>query len=68
VAIHNYTQTIHRTTQIKIHRTTQIEKNRIWKCAGRASSKNASFTLAFALQLTKKHGKTSIRDEEPQSG
>jgi hypothetical protein len=69
VAVHNYTQTIHRTTQIKIHRTTQIaKKKRMWKSAGRAPSKNASFTLAFALQLRKKHGKTSVRDEEPQSG
>jgi hypothetical protein len=28
----------------------------MWKSAGRAPSKNASFTLAFALQLRKKHG------------
>jgi hypothetical protein len=40
----------------------------MWKSAGRAPSKNASFTLAFALQLRKKHGKTSVRDEETQSG
>jgi hypothetical protein len=33
----------------------------MWKSAGRALSKNASFTLAFALQLRKKHGKTSVR-------
>jgi len=26
MAVHIYTQTIHRTTQIKIHRTTQIKK------------------------------------------
>jgi hypothetical protein len=58
VAVHNHTQTIHSTTQIKIHRTTQLEKKRMWKSAGRAPSKNASFTLAFALQLRKKHGKT----------
>jgi hypothetical protein len=37
----------------------------MWKSAGRAPSKNASFTLAFALQLRKKHGKTSVR-EKPQ--
>jgi hypothetical protein len=43
VTVHNYTQTIHRTTQIKIHRTTQIEKKRMWKNAGRAPSKNARF-------------------------
>jgi hypothetical protein len=52
--------TIRSTTQIKIHRTTQLEKKkRMWNSAGRAPSKNASFTLAFALQLRKKHGKTS---------
>jgi hypothetical protein len=63
VAVHNYTQTIHRTTHIKIHRTTQIageEKN--VESAGRAPSKNASFTLEFALKMRKKHGKTSVRD------
>jgi hypothetical protein len=31
----------------------------MWKSAGRAVF--ASFTLAFALQLRKKHGKTSVR-------
>jgi len=28
----------------------------------------ASFTLAYALQLRKKHGKTSVRVTKPQSG
>jgi hypothetical protein len=28
----------------------------------------ASYTLAFALQLGKEHGKTSVRVEKPQSG
>jgi len=32
----------------------------MWKSAGRAPF-FASFTLAFALQLRKKHGKTSVR-------
>jgi hypothetical protein len=32
----------------------------MWKGAGRAPS-FASFTLAFALQLRKKHGETSVR-------
>jgi hypothetical protein len=68
VAVHNYTQTIHKTTQIKIHRTIKIARKKMWKSAGRAPFKNASFTLAFALQLRKKHGKTSVKDEEPQSG
>jgi hypothetical protein len=39
--------TIQSTTQIKIHRT-QLEKKKMWKSAGHAPSKNASFTLAFA--------------------
>jgi len=57
VAVHIYTQSIHRTTQI----TTEQHKYKLmWKSAGRAPS-FASFTLAFALQLRKKHGKTSIR-------
>jgi len=54
VAVHIYTQTtIHRTTQI----TTEQHKYKLmWKSTGRAPS-FASFTLAFALQLRKKHGK-----------
>jgi hypothetical protein len=47
---HIYTQTIHRTTQI----TTNVEE-----CG--PCPVFASFTLAFALQLGKKHGKTSVR-------
>jgi hypothetical protein len=39
----------------------------MWKSAGRAPSKNASFTLALALQLRKKHGKTSVRLRNPQT-
>jgi hypothetical protein len=50
VAVHTYTQTIHGTTQI----TTNVEES--WPC-----SVFTSFTLAFALQLRKKHGKTSVR-------
>ena len=45
-----YTQTIHRTTQI----TTNVED-----CG--PCPVFASFTLAFALQLREKHGKTSVR-------
>jgi len=48
-AIHIYTQTIHRTTQI----TTNVEE-----CG--PCPVFASFTLAFALQLRKKHGETSV--------
>jgi len=43
--VHIYTQTIRRTTQI----TTNLEECGTWPVF-------ASFTLAFALQLTKKHG------------
>jgi uncharacterized integral membrane protein len=47
--VHIYTQTIHRKTQI----TTNVEE-----CGPRPVF--ASFTLAFALQLRKKHAKTSV--------
>jgi hypothetical protein len=57
VAVHIYTQTTHRTTQI----TTNLEE-----CG--PCPVFVSFTLAFALQLRKKHGKTSVRVREPQSG
>jgi hypothetical protein len=50
VAVHIYTQTIHRTTQI----TTNVEE-----CG--PCPVFASFTLAFALQLRKKYGKLSVR-------
>ena len=56
VAVHIYTQTIHRTTQIIT--TTQIQTN-VELCG--PCPVFASFTLAFALQLRKKHGKTSVR-------
>jgi hypothetical protein len=48
--VHIYTQTIHRTTQI----TTNLEE-----CG--PCPVFASFTLAFALQLKKKHGKPPVR-------
>jgi hypothetical protein len=50
VAVHIYTQTIHTTTQIT---------NNVEECG--PCPIFASFTLAFALQLRKKHGKTSVR-------
>jgi hypothetical protein len=50
VVIHIYTQTIHRTTQI----TTNLEE-----CG--PCPIFANFTLAFALRLREKHGKTSVR-------
>jgi len=46
--VHIYTKTMHRTTQI----TTNLEE-----C--RPCPVFASFILAYALQLRKKHGKTS---------
>jgi len=50
VAVHIYTQTIQRTIQI----TTNVEE-----CG--PCPVFAGFTLEFALQLRKKHGKTSVR-------
>ena len=49
MAVHIYTQTTHRTTQI----TTNVEE-----CG--PCPVFASFILAFALQLRKKHGNTSV--------
>jgi hypothetical protein len=62
--VHIYTQTIHRTRQLKLWleiflgfelRVAKL----IWK-----SAVFASYTLAFALQLRNKHGKTSDRVAE----
>jgi len=54
--LHIYTQTIHRTTQNKQY----IEQHSsLGKC--RLCPILASYILAFALQLRKKHGKTSVR-------
>ena len=57
-----YTQTLHKTTQSTqtIHRTTQLTN---WEECG-SCPVFASYTLAFALQLRKKHGKTSVRVAE----
>jgi len=53
--VHFYTQTIHRTTQSTqtIHRTTHLAN---WEESGPYPF-FASYTLAFALKLRKKHGK-----------
>jgi len=56
VAEHIYTQTIHRTTQI-----TYVEECGPYPVF-------ANFTLAFALQLRKKYGKTSVRVRETSVG
>ena len=59
--VHIYTQTVHRTTQIQsIHRT-QITTN-LEECG--PCPVFARYTLTFALQLRKKHGKTSVRVAE----
>jgi hypothetical protein len=52
--VHIYTQTVHRTQLI-------------WEECGPCPVL-ASYTLAFALQQVKKHGKTSVRVEKPHSG
>jgi len=77
--VHIYTQTVHRTTQSTqtIHRTTQLTAlvGRLFGIRTQSGQTNwedcgpcpvfASYTLAFALQLRKKHGKkTSFRVAE----
>ena len=54
--VHIYTQTIHRTTQNKQYTE---QHNNLGKCG--PCPVLPSYTLAFALQLRKKHGKTSVR-------
>jgi len=54
--VHIYTQTIHRTTQNKQYTK---QHNNLGECG--PCPVLASYTLAFALQLRKKHGKTSVR-------
>jgi len=54
--VHIYTQSVHRTTQNKQYIE---ERNNLWECG--LCPVLARFTLAFALQLRKKHGKTSVR-------
>jgi hypothetical protein len=61
--IHIYTQTINRTTQNKQnteqHKNLKISKKILEECG--PCPDLASYTLAFALQLRKEHGKTSVR-------
>ena len=57
--VHIYTQIIQRMTQNKQY--TEQRKN-LEQC--RPCPVLASYTLAFALQLRKKHGKTSVRVAE----
>ena len=59
--IHRTTRTIHRTTQKYIEQHEQyIEQHKNLEECGPCPV-FAGFTLAFALQLRKKHGKTSVR-------
>jgi hypothetical protein len=60
--VHFYTQTIH-TTQYKQHKKyIEQHKNVMEQCG--PCPVLASYTLALALQLRKKHGKTSSRVAE----
>jgi len=54
--VYIYTQTIHRTTQNKQYTEQHNNLGECWPCPVLAS-----YTLAFALQLRKKHGKPSVR-------
>jgi len=54
--VHIYTQTTHRTTQNKQYTEQHNNLGECWPC-----HVLASYTLAFALQLRKKHGETSVR-------
>jgi hypothetical protein len=60
--IHIYTQTIHRTAQnkqcIEQHKNFENNTKILEECGPYPDL--ASYTLAFALQLRKKHGKTSV--------
>ena len=52
--VHIYTQTIHRTTQL----------SNLEECGPCPVFASYTCTMAFALQLRKKHGKTSVRVDE----
>ena len=54
--VHIYTQTIHRTTQTKQYIK---QHNNLGQC--RPCHVLTSYNLAFALQVRKKNGKTSVR-------
>jgi hypothetical protein len=61
--VHIYTQTIHRTIQNKQY----IEQhNNLGECG--PCSVLASYTMVFALQLRKKHGKTSVKVKNLSQG
>jgi len=54
--VHIYTQTVHTTTQNKQYTE---QHNSLGECG--PCPVLASYTLPFALQLRKNHGKTSVR-------
>jgi len=54
--VHIYTQTVHRTIENKQYIEQHNNFGRVW-----AVPVLASYTLAFALQPRKKHGKTLVR-------
>jgi len=63
--VHIYAQTLHRTTKVTtvVGRLSGIQTQSgqtNWEECGPCPV-FASYTLAFALQLRKKHGKTSVR-------
>jgi len=64
-AVHIYTQTIHRTTQLTtfVERLSGIQTQNLqtnWEVCGPCPI-FANYTLEFALQVRKKHGKTSVK-------
>jgi len=68
--VHIYTQTIHRVIQLTtfVGRLSEIRTQNgqtNWEECGPCFV-FASYTLAFVLQLRKKHGKTSFSTETPQ--
>jgi hypothetical protein len=57
--VHIYTKIIHRKTQNKQYKEQHKNFGRV-----RASPVFAGYTLAFALKMRKKHGKTSVKVAE----
>jgi hypothetical protein len=60
--VHIYTQTVHRTTQnkhIEQHKHSENSTKILEECG--PCPDMARYILAFALQMRKKHGKSSVR-------
>ena len=62
ITVHIYTKTIHRTTNR--HKQYIEQQNSLIRKSAGPCPILASYTLAFALQLRKKHGNTSVRVAE----